>query len=690
MGKPESAMVLSRGFIAFVLAIATTIAAPTQDTVVPETSLTELKESPPLPVAFSAKAHDGDSANAALSEVAPLEKPQSVVPMTSLLGMVRHSKGYTLEAIQADARTLSSTQSAISKLSEEQRHVGTTDLALDKSLSDHQVDAVLAIQMLAEKWNNQMRPGYVPREHDVVVTIRTALRGIEAKLETARTEAVSEEDEVRIKAQQDIIDSMKEQLNKLTKITSAPSFSPTPAPTDEFAFKMSSVGIGCCSSPGWTVQEQGVQTVQECKLRCLEDPNCGAMGADMVQTTPTTTNSGPNDTGNCHLYYSDDTSTTADCETTSAQGLAESLDQQRCYSKENADFKFMKIRYPPTCPSSSPFLRCGQSGFTITRYMCVTADGGEEADTASCSHLAKPRDYAEDCTGSNGCVKGYAEYAGYNCPSTDGETEMSFNDPLLAGLDDVALCKAQCDNSQTCASFQFDALKGVCRIYGSKCAGDQILPGCDGCEASSIYVKQCACNSKSVNFLVPGATLASSELELLSILPKTDPNDQDTCVFASTDHPTPNPDEPDAEAKAAKENAETERKKRDAALSDKEIACTTKVMFTQNLDDLEGHHCLEDVLDYTTDTNYINTKSACDNAKSDLIAANEVLDLAEERSACASEKAYYFWMKAEGLTFRNFQGCRLGTRVLTKNREYTDSYRTDVQAASCESYLDDK
>merc|ERR1711865_1165027 len=672
--KPESAMVLSRGFIAFVLAIATTIAAPTQDTVVPETSLTELKESPPLPGAFSAKAHDGDSANAALSEVAPLEKPQSVVPMTSLLGMVRHSKGYTLEAIQADARTLSSTQSAISKLSEEQRHVGTTDLALDKSLSDHQVDAVLAIQMLAEKWNNQMRPGYVPREHDVVVTIRTALRGIEAKLETARTEAVSEEDEVKIKKQQDIIDSMKEQLNKLTKITSAPSFSPTPAPTDEFAFKMSSVGIGCCSSPGWTVQEQGVQTVQECKLRCLEDPNCGAMGADMVQTTPTTTNSGPNDTGNCHLYYSDDTSTTADCETTSAQGLAESLDQQRCYSKENADFKFMKIRYPPTCPSSSPFLRCGQSGFTITRYMCVTADGGEEVDTASCSHLAKPRDYAENCTGSNGCVEGYAEYAGYNCPSTDGETEMSFNDPLLAGLDDVALCKAQCDNSQTCASFQFDALKGVCRIYGSKCAGDQILPGCDGCEASSIYVKQCACNSKSVNFLVPGATLASSELELLSILPKTDPNDQDTCVFASTDHPTPNPDEPDAEAKTAKENAETERKKRDAALSDKEIACTTKVMFTQNLDDLEGHHCLEDVLDYTTDTNYINTKSACDNAKSDLIAANEVLDLAEERSACASEKAYYFWMKAEGLTFRNFQGCKLGTRVLTKNREYTDSY----------------
>merc|ERR1711957_623483 len=191
MGKPESAMVLSRGFIAFVLAIATTIAAPTQDTVVPESSLTELKESPPLPGAFSAKAHDGDSANAALSEVAPLEKPQSVVPMTSLLGMVRHSKGYTLEAIQ----------------------------------------------MLAEKWNNQMRPGYVPREHDVVVTIRTALRGIEAKLETARTEAVSEEDEVRIKAQQDIIDSMKEQLNKLTKITSAPSFSPTPAPTDEFAFR---------------------------------------------------------------------------------------------------------------------------------------------------------------------------------------------------------------------------------------------------------------------------------------------------------------------------------------------------------------------------------------------------------------------------------------------------------------------
>merc|ERR1711865_901809 len=672
--KPESAMVLSRGFIAFVLAIATTIAAPTQDTVVPETSLTELKESPPLPGAFSAKAHDGDSANAALSEVAPLEKPQSVVPMTSLLGMVRHSKGYTLEAIQADARTLSSTQSAISKLSEEQRHVGTTDLALDKSLSDHQVDAVLAIQMLAEKWNNQMRPGYVPREHDVVVTIRTALRGIEAKLETARTEAVSEEDEKQIKKQQDIIDSMKEQLNKLTKITSAPSFSPTPAPTDEFAFKMSSVGIGCCSSPGWTVQEQGVQTVQECKLRCLKDPNCGAMGADMVQTTPTTTNSGPNDTGNCHLYYSDDTSTTADCVTTSAQGLAESLDQQRCYSKENADFKFMKIRYPPTCPSSSPFLRCGQSGFTITRYMCVTADGGEEVDTASCSHLAKPRDYAENCTGSNGCVEGYAEYAGYNCPSTDGETEMSFNDPLLAGLDDVALCKAQCDNSQTCASFQFDALKGVCRIYGSKCAGDQILPGCDGCEASSIYVKRCACNSKSVNFLVPGATLASSELELLSILPKTDPNDQDTCVFASTDHPTPNPDEPDAEAKAAKENAETERKKRDAALSDKEIACTTKVMFTQNLDDLEGHHCLEDVLDYTTDTNYINTKSACDNAKSDLIAANEVLDLAEERSACASEKAYYFWMKAEGLTFRNFQGCKLGTRVLTKNREYTDSY----------------
>ena len=55
--KPESAMVLSRGFIAFVLAIATTIAAPTQDTVVPETSLTELKESPPLPGAFSAKVH---------------------------------------------------------------------------------------------------------------------------------------------------------------------------------------------------------------------------------------------------------------------------------------------------------------------------------------------------------------------------------------------------------------------------------------------------------------------------------------------------------------------------------------------------------------------------------------------------------------------------------------------------------
>ena len=46
--------------------------------------------------------------------------------------------------------------------------MGTTDLALDKSLSDHQVDAVLAIQMLAEKWNDQERPGYIPRDHNVV------------------------------------------------------------------------------------------------------------------------------------------------------------------------------------------------------------------------------------------------------------------------------------------------------------------------------------------------------------------------------------------------------------------------------------------------------------------------------------------------------------------------------------------
>jgi len=655
-------MLLTHGFIALVLA-ATTIADPTQDLMVPETFLTQLSESPPSQGAFSAKAH-GDSANNGLLEVAPLEKAESVVPMMSLLGMVRHSRGYTLDAMQADARTLSSIQSAISKLSEEQKHVGTTELAVDKSLSDHQVDAVLAIQMLSNKWNNQMRPGYVPLEHNVVVTIRTALRGIEARLETARTEAVSEEDEVRIKGQQDKIDLMNENLNKLTKITSAPTISPTPAPT-EIAFKMTGTGIGCCSSglaSGWTVQEQGIQTVQECKLRCLEDPNCVAI-KDRVD-----------DTYNCHLYYSDATSTTADCEAISAQGLAESLDQERCYKKESADFKFMKIRYPPTCPSSSPFLRCGQSGFTITRYMCVSAVGGEEVDTASCSHLTKPRDYAKDCTGSNGCVEGYAEYAGYHCPSTEGETEMSFNGTLLAGLDETAICKAQCDNSQTCASFQFDALKGVCRIYGSKCAGDQLLPGCDGCEASSIYVKQCACDSTSANFLVPGATLASSELELLSTPgeAKIDPNDQDPCVFASMDHPTPNPDEPDEEEKAAKENAETERKKRDAALKDKEVACTTKVMFTQNLDVLEGHSCLEDVLDYTTDKSYINTKSACDSAKSDLIAANEVLALAEERSACASEKAYYFWMKAEGLTFRNFLGCTQGTKVLTKNRDYTE------------------
>jgi len=655
--------------LSIVVLIATAIATPTPDTVVPETFLTKTKGSPAWllsPVAFSPKVRDSDSVNDALPEVDALEQPPSVVPMTSLLGMVRQSTGYTLDAIQADARTLSSIQRTINDLSEEQKHVRTSDLARDKTLSDNQVDAILAIQMMANKWNNQIRSGYVPREHGVVVTIRTVLRGIESKLETERSDVKSETDEMRIQAQQNRINSMYTNLNKLTKITSAPSKSPTTAPTTH-SFRMSSVGIGCCRSSGWSVQEQGIETVEECKLRCLEDPNCVATEAENSPDLPV-------DSLNCRLYYADATSnSSADC--TSLQGDA---GQDQCYRKENTDFKWLKIKYPPTCPLSSPFLRCGQSAFSITKYICVPAGGGEEADTALCAHLTMPRDYAEDCISSNGCVEGYAEYAGHHCPSTDDETAMSFNDALLYGLNDLTLCKASCDEHKTCASFQFDPLKGVCHLYGSKCAGDKLLQGCTGCEASSIYVKHCACDSTSANFLVPEATLASSseimisESEVLS----SGQSEQDSCIFASTIHPKPEyptTEDPDEDERVVKENEEIEREKRDVALRDKETACTAPVSFTQKLDDLEAHRCLEGVFDYTVTTNYINIKHACDNAKSFLTAANEALARAEEVSSCASERSYYFWLRAQGQTFKNFHGCMEGKKVLTESRKYTQS-----------------
>lgn len=45
-------------------------------------------------------------------------------------------------------------------LSEEQQHMGTAALMNDASLDDDQLDAVSALQVMVDNWNNHIRPGY--------------------------------------------------------------------------------------------------------------------------------------------------------------------------------------------------------------------------------------------------------------------------------------------------------------------------------------------------------------------------------------------------------------------------------------------------------------------------------------------------------------------------------------------------
>ena len=70
---------------------------------------------------------------------------------------------------QADARTLKDVHRNVDSMSDAQRLQGVDALKNDKTLSAEQLDAVLAIQMMTEKWNNEVRPGYVPRDHPEVL-----------------------------------------------------------------------------------------------------------------------------------------------------------------------------------------------------------------------------------------------------------------------------------------------------------------------------------------------------------------------------------------------------------------------------------------------------------------------------------------------------------------------------------------
>ena len=70
---------------------------------------------------------------------------------------------------QADARTLKDVHRNVDSMSDTQQLQGVDALKNVKTLSAKQLDAVFAIQMMTEKWNNGVRPGFVPRDHGEVL-----------------------------------------------------------------------------------------------------------------------------------------------------------------------------------------------------------------------------------------------------------------------------------------------------------------------------------------------------------------------------------------------------------------------------------------------------------------------------------------------------------------------------------------
>ena len=71
---------------------------------------------------------------------------------------------------QTDARALNTIHESVMLLSEEQQHMGTAALKNDASLDDDQLDAVSALQVMVDNWNNHIRPGYTKQDHSVVRT----------------------------------------------------------------------------------------------------------------------------------------------------------------------------------------------------------------------------------------------------------------------------------------------------------------------------------------------------------------------------------------------------------------------------------------------------------------------------------------------------------------------------------------
>ena len=71
---------------------------------------------------------------------------------------------------QTDAQALDSIHESVMLLSEDQQHMGTAALKNDDSLDDDQLNAVSALQVMVDNWNNQIRPGYTKQDHSVVRT----------------------------------------------------------------------------------------------------------------------------------------------------------------------------------------------------------------------------------------------------------------------------------------------------------------------------------------------------------------------------------------------------------------------------------------------------------------------------------------------------------------------------------------
>jgi len=109
------------------------------------------------------------------------------VASSSLLISVQHSTDFSLEAIQEDAQTMVRIRSSVSHLSQHQLSMGTDALKEDKSLAADQLGAISALQMMLKKWSVTLRPGYLPRQHSVVVSIRTLIRQITQKVHEMST-----------------------------------------------------------------------------------------------------------------------------------------------------------------------------------------------------------------------------------------------------------------------------------------------------------------------------------------------------------------------------------------------------------------------------------------------------------------------------------------------------------------------